>query len=177
MKTPFFAATENPESPYNLRRYHYTLEFITELGGDVLDCGERSLLTRLIEERFNVVVQNTSGDLDMIPMAGRYDFILAFEIIEHLMNPLWFLWQVKRALKPDGTLYLSTPINKPTFFWRPDHFHEFDEYRLDRLIERAGFEIMRRERKRFYRINGLRPLIRWVLKTGTMFMALKPNVQ
>jgi 2-polyprenyl-3-methyl-5-hydroxy-6-metoxy-1,4-benzoquinol methylase len=102
---------------------------------------------------------------------------LAFEIIEHLMNPLWFLWQVRQALKPDGTLCLSTPINKPKFFWRPDHFHEVDEYRLNRLIERAGFEIIRRERKRFYRINGLRSIIRYVLKTGTMFMEVKPNVQ
>lgn len=175
VRSPFFVGTDTPESSYNFRRYQYTLGFIRELHGDVLDCGERSLLTELIEEKFGVKIDNTEGDLDVRPIRGKYDFVLAFEIIEHLMNPLWFLMQVKGALREKGVLYLSTPVNKPKFFWRHDHFHEFDEYRLEKLLDRAGFTIVRRERKRFYRINGVRPVIRLLLKTGTIFLELRPR--
>ena len=172
-KTPFFVGTDSPESAYHTRRYDHTLRFITGLHNEVLDCGERSILTDLIENRFAVKIKNTSGDLDILPIEGKYDYILAFEIIEHLMNPLWFLMQIRLALKPEGTLYLSTPINKPTFFWRREHFHELDEYRLNILIDKAGFEVVRKERKRFYRINGFRPIVRLLLKTGIIFLELK----
>jgi len=174
-RTPFFVGTYTPESSYNHRRYDHTRRFISELYGDVLDCGERSLLTGIIEEKFKIKIKNTPGDLDILPIEGFYDFILAFEIIEHLMNPLWFLMQIKKALKPNGKFYLSTPVNKPKFLWRRDHFHEFDEYRLNILLEKAGFEVVRKERKRFYFITGIRPIIRLVLKTGTIFMELKPQ--
>jgi len=167
--------THQPESGYNNRRYNHTLGFITNLHGEILDCGERNLLTSLIEDKFKIKARNTEGDLDVLPIEGKYDFVLAFEIIEHLMNPLWFLLQIKKALKPGGTLYLSTPINKPKYFWRHDHFHEFDEYRLNILLERAGFEVVRKERKRFYLIAGIRPIIRWLLRTGTIFLELKPK--
>lgn len=174
-KSPFFADTDTPESAYNARRYNFTLSFIRELHGDILDCGERNPINDLIEKKFIVKIKNTVGDLDVATIDGKYDYVLAFEIIEHLMNPLWLLLQIKNALKPGGTLYLSTPINKPKFLWRHDHFHEFDEYRLRALVERAGFEIVRNERRRFYSITGVRPIIRALLKTGTMFLELKPK--
>lgn len=172
-RTPFFVGTDPRAASYNRRRYDHTLCFIRELQSPVLDCGERSVLTGMIENKFGVKIENTTGDLDISPINGKYDFILAFEIIEHLMNPLWFLIQVRQALNPDGILYLSTPINKPKYFWRHDHFHEFGEYRLGALMDRAGFKIVRKERKRFYPINGLRPLIRLLFKTGTIFLELK----
>lgn len=172
-RSPFFVDTVTPENLYNARRYEHTLTFVKELRGEVLDCGERNPINDLIEKKFQVNITNTIGDLDVLPIEGKYDFVTAFEILEHLMNPLWFLLQVRNALKPNGVLYLSTPINKPKFLWRHDHFHEFDEYRLRTLVERAGFEIVRSERKRFYSLSGIRPLIRWALKTGTMFLELR----
>ena len=173
-KTPFFANTYEPESEYNQKRYRFTLQFIENLSGDVLDCGEPNLLRNMMEEKFKVSIQGTVGDLDIEPLSGQYDYVTAFEIIEHLMNPLWFLRQIHSVLKPEGRLYLSTPINKPKYFWRHDHFHEFDEYRLGLLIERAGFEVVRKERKRFYKINGIRPIFRVLFKTGTLFLELRP---
>jgi hypothetical protein len=70
-------------------------------------------------------------------------------------------------------MYLSTPINKPKFLWREDHFHEFDEYRLEMLLARAGLVVARKEHCRFYRVTGIRPLIRLLSRSGTIFMQLK----
>ncbi|MCZ6775679.1 MAG: class I SAM-dependent methyltransferase [Ignavibacteria bacterium] len=173
-KSPFFVGTHEPESAHNTARYKYALAFIRNLRGEVLDCGEANVLKKLMEQKFEVEIKNTSGDLDIVSIEGKYNFILAFELLEHLMNPLWFLMQIRKALKPDGSVFLSTPINKPKFLWRHDHFHEFDEYRLHWLIRKAGFEVVREERPRFYRITGIRPIIRLLLKTGTNFLELSP---
>lgn len=42
----------------------------------------------------------------------KYDFIFAFEVLEHLDNPKLALLNMKKALKKDGVLVFSTP--KPT---------------------------------------------------------------
>jgi len=40
---------------------------------------------------------------------GKFDFVLASEIIEHLYNPDFFLKEIYRVLHPGGILVLSTP--------------------------------------------------------------------
>ena len=178
-RTPFFVGTFEPENLYNSRRYAFTLGFIQNFSGDILDCGEPNILKEMIEKKFSLRISSTGEiDLDVSKISGRYDVVFAFEIIEHLMNPLWFLTQVRESLRPGGIVYLSTPINKPKFFWRHDHFHEFDEYRLLNLMDKAGFVVEKKERRRFYSLSGVRPLIRLALRTGTMFLALrcKPDV-
>lgn len=175
MATKFFVNTVAPENQQNRCRYKATLGFIRDLHGEVLDCGERNPFNDQIEEKFRVRLSSTKGDLDVIELALRYDFITCFEVLEHLMNPLWFLMQARQALKPEGILYLSTPINKPKFLWRDDHFHEFDEMRLYALLERAGFKVVRAKRARCYRLTGIRPIIRYLCKTGTLLLELKPK--
>ena len=173
--TPFFVGTVEPLVRHNRLRYEHTTRFVGKLSGDVLDCGEPNLLKEMLEKANGIRITNTTGDLDVTPPAGSYDAVLAFEVIEHLMNPLSFLTNVRNVLKPNGSLFLSTPINKPKFLWRSDHFHEFDEYRLKVLIDRAGFRVVRKEIRRFYRLNGIRPLIRALAKSGTVFLELTPE--
>lgn len=40
---------------------------------------------------------------------GLFDFVSAVEIIEHLENPVGFLHNVRRLLKPGGTALVTTP--------------------------------------------------------------------
>ncbi|MDH4071438.1 MAG: class I SAM-dependent methyltransferase, partial [Ignavibacteria bacterium] len=146
-----------------------------ELGGRVLDCGEPNLLKEMIQNRCGIQIESTNGDLDLVRLSGSFDRVLAFEVIEHLMNPLRFLLQVKSVLSSNGRLFISTPINKPKFLWREDHFHEFDEYRLEILLRKAGFHVVKKQIMRFYRITGVRPIIRYLSRSGTMFMELEPR--
>ena len=45
-----------------------------------------------------------------LPFAsGQFDFVVAFEIIEHLEKPEEFLKELRRVLNPNGLLLLSTP--------------------------------------------------------------------
>lgn len=68
----------------------------------------------------------------------QHDFILSFNVIEKLMNPLYYLIQLRDALRPDGKLILSTSIDLG--IWQKDSFREFDKNRLCELLNVAGFE-------------------------------------
>lgn len=46
---------------------------------------------------------------------GEFDCIIALEIIEHLENQFHFIRCIKKCLKPEGVLYLSTPNVENTF--------------------------------------------------------------
>lgn len=148
-----------------LRRHQNTLDFIgTRAMGKVLDIGERNPFTLRLEERLGISVENTRGDLDTITLRGHYDTVLCFEVIEHLMNPLHLLLQINTVLNSNGSLFLSTPKHKPHFLWDRYHFTEMDEYRLNILIKRGGFQVVR---KRIFRtmpfwwyFTGFRPFLR-----------------
>jgi SAM-dependent methyltransferase len=148
-----------------VQRHSRTIEFIgTRQLGRVLDLGERNPLTARIEDRYGILIENTSGDLDDLALTGTFDTVLCFEVIEHLMNPLRILQQVHRVLEPSGSFFLSTPKHKPHFLWDKHHFTEFDWKRLSALIARAGFQVMRKDEFRtmpmWWYFTGIRPLIR-----------------
>ncbi|MGH2710520.1 MAG: methyltransferase domain-containing protein [Actinomycetota bacterium] len=77
------------------------------------------------------------GDLDRVPLAeGSLDAVVALQVIEHLSNPGEFLDGCVRALRPGGTLILSTP-NRATFpaGLNPFHTREYDSDELRDLVE------------------------------------------
>jgi 2-polyprenyl-3-methyl-5-hydroxy-6-metoxy-1,4-benzoquinol methylase len=51
---------------------------------------------------------------------GTFDYVFALEIIEHVPHPWDFVSELKRILKPNGTLILSTP--------NPFYYIEFINY-------------------------------------------------
>lgn len=92
--------------------------------------------------------------------AGSFDVILFCEMLEHmLMDPLWTLRQIHRALAPNGVMVLTTPnvarldnvlamvhgtnIYDPYSGFGPygRHNREYTRHELHRLLEFAGFEI------------------------------------
>jgi SAM-dependent methyltransferase len=74
------------------------------------------------------------GSAEQIPVEGEhvFDVVVSFETLEHLAadGQLRFVAEVKRLLKPDGLLLISTP-NRPVYTDRsghhnPYHLREFD---------------------------------------------------
>ena len=49
------------------------------------------------------------GDAEAFDMGDAFDVIFAGELIEHLSNPGLFLECVKRHLRPEGVMLLTTP--------------------------------------------------------------------
>ena len=113
-------------------------------------------------------VLNTGGeDLDDVPevASGDADAVTAFEILEHLVNPLGVL----RAIRAPR-LFASVPLRlwfasayrNPSDPW-DRHYHEFEDWQFDWLLDKAGWDIVRTERwtnpATHYPI-GIRPILR-----------------
>lgn len=161
----------------DLIRYPVTLKRLPEefLEGRALDVGVWNPFTPLLQQRYpDLEILSTDSkmdfDVDKFHWSGsEFDVIFHFEVIEHLMNPLFHLQECARVLKPNGKMFLTTPRTwHPPFLWNPAHFLGFDRYRLRILLARAGFKVVRMEPLRtwnifsYLRIGFFRPLLRWL---------------
>jgi ubiquinone/menaquinone biosynthesis C-methylase UbiE len=75
---------------------------------------------------------------------GSFDLVLCAETIEHVRDVQLFLSEIRRVLRPGGTLALTTPANLP-LGRLPDplspHLRFFTRRSLRRLLDELGFEI------------------------------------
>jgi hypothetical protein len=132
-------------------RYARTLEFLlgsVQPPATVLDLGATNPMAERLKEK-GFTVFNTSGDLDAEPEVVRgleVDIVTAFEILEHLVAP----YNVLSAL-PGKRLFVTVPLRlwfasayrNPADPW-DRHFHEFEDWQFDWLLEKAGWNVVRR---------------------------------
>ena len=171
MKSPFrnIIDSEYYNASHVQVRWEKTKTFLKKYDAvSGLDIGDRTPFTKQLEDHYNCLFDNTIIDLDEGQLIGEYDVITAFEIIEHLFNPLHLLTEISSILKKGGKFYLSTPKGKPHFLWSEDHFHEMNEKSLLALIERAGFRVIRKDEIRIHPLSfyftGIRPLFRFIFE-------------
>jgi hypothetical protein len=140
-----------------------------------LDIGDRTPMTGMLESHFGCRFLNTSFDLDTGSLDGCYPVVTAFEVIEHLYNPLHLLMEIRKVLHPASSsrLYLSTPAWKPGFLQSPEHFHEMSRRSIGSLLTRSGLTVVRsgefRIRSPFFCLKGIRPLLRCFFEKITIF--------
>lgn len=98
-----------------------------------------------------LVGQRIHPTLEAAPDApDSFDAVTLWEYIEHVLNPREELLQVRRRLKPDGLLALSTPnagqrnVRRYPAAWRefkpPEHLSFFTVQTLTALMRACGFE-------------------------------------
>lgn len=146
------------------------IPFLNVNHGDLcLDFGERNPKMEYIKERLNInVVQIEGFDFNFDRFIGYYnssDVIFALEVVEHLQNPLWFMRELKKCLKKNGSIYVTIPCN-PRWLWMDGHYNEIPKKHFEKwILKPLGLKI-----KRYKRINfvhdwkglflGTRPLMR-----------------
>jgi len=151
------------------RRYKNTLQFISgslSPGATLLDVGTPNEFSNILKG-MGYTVYNTGGeDLDVTPevVAGvEADVALALEILEHLINPLGVLQHIKAKRLIASiplSLWFAKAYRNKNDRW-DQHFHEFEDWQFDWLLEKGGWEIVRREKwtSPVAKI-GVRPLLR-----------------
>jgi SAM-dependent methyltransferase len=81
------------------------------------------------------------GDCARLPFAdGEFDWVVAFEVIEHLPDAETFLREVRRVLRPHGRLAVSTPnrrfYTEERDYHNPFHVREFDAAEFEAELKR-----------------------------------------
>ena len=80
-------------------------------------------------------ISYSQGDGQKIPLEdATVDIVVSFETIEHIKDYKQFIEEVKRVLKPDGLLLLSTPNDKEFAEGNHFHLHEFKYEELHSLM-------------------------------------------
>jgi SAM-dependent methyltransferase len=151
----------------------------------ILDSGEYNPLSKWLNDKYGITVCNTPPELDFDyafrenENLGQFDFIFAFEILEHLMNPLVFLQFLHHHLKDDGTIFLSTPFSRPRFLWSKYHFTEYFPDKIEALANKAGFRVQRYKVKKVYAYRsalfGIRPIFRALWFERIMFFEMEKS--
>ncbi|EAT58277.1 methyltransferase domain-containing protein [Chlorobium ferrooxidans] len=171
-RTP--VSEEYLSEPAHRVRWQKTIEFVGRSGSSRLltaaalsglDLGDRTPLTASLEQLFGCSFESTTIDLDVESLSGSYAVVTAFEVLEHLYNPLHLLLEVRKILYGSGgRLFVSMPIAKPASLKSADHFHEMSRDEALSLFMRAGFRVERsgqfRIRHPLFYLTGLKPLLR-----------------
>jgi Ni,Fe-hydrogenase I large subunit len=157
------------ETTYPNKRFKHTLKFLKKhiaTSETILDLGVKNPLSAImISEGYKV--KNTEGeDLDEDHSAfekSAADVVTAFEIFEHLLSP----YEVLKSIKSDK-LIISVPLKlwfasayRSKTDMRDRHYHEFEDWQLDWLLEKTGWVIKDRQ-KWTNPVNkiGIRPILR-----------------
>lgn len=154
----------------HFKRFQKTIAFLNQhIDQDttILDLGVENPLSELMKAHGHKV-ENTKGeDLDenqKVLVNSKAEVVTAFEILEHLLSP----YQVLKSIKAQKLL-----VSVPLKLWfssayrsktdlRDRHFHEFEDWQLDWVLEKTGWKIVASEKW----INppesfGIRSLLRY----------------
>jgi hypothetical protein len=153
------------------QRFVKTIDFFKKVEPTchtILDLGVQNELSSEFS-KLGYKVENTKGeDLDLeyeaIKNYPKVDVVTAFEILEHLVSPFTLLQNL-----PSNNLVATVPLNlwfgktyrnlNDKYDW---HYHEFEDWQFDMLLNKAGWEITHREKWTgpTHQI-GFRPLLRY----------------
>ena len=151
------------------KRYKHTLEFLQSVlpaPATILDLGVRNPFSEIMEQNGYTVINTSGEDLDEFPEIVKnhtIDAVTAFEIFEHLLSP----YEVLKAIETKK-LIATIPLNlwfakayRSSTDMRDRHYHEFEDWQFDWLIEKSGWNI-KKTLKWTSPINklGIRPLLR-----------------
>lgn len=118
---------------------------------------------------------------------GSFDLVIAFAIIEHLVDPRQCVGVAWELLKPDGLLVMMTGDRESRtavqmgrrwpLYSSEEHLSFFSARSLGLLVQQVGFEIVRREWRFMYPPSGpASALKRWERKAVEVLGSNDSNI-
>jgi 2-polyprenyl-3-methyl-5-hydroxy-6-metoxy-1,4-benzoquinol methylase len=105
---------------------------------------------------------------------GSTDVVTAFQVLEHVADPLAFLGQARALLAPGGALAVGVPHAHAWSIFRhpldapPNHLTRWSRRSLTRALDRAGFEVVTLSEQRSaypFLLRYVRlGLLRWIMR-------------
>ncbi len=127
--------------------------FVAAARGAGMDAEGIELARPAVEEARRAGLPVHPATIEQHDPGYRYDTITAFDVLEHVLDPVSFLGAVRRLLAPGGSLAIAVPnqasisrrlMGRRWYFYIPEeHLHYFNPSTLRKLAERCGFESRR----------------------------------
>lgn len=157
------------EKTYPNKRFKLTLQFLQKhisTSETILDLGVKNPFSEVMVSE-GYTVENTKGeDLDEDRSTienSSADVVTAFEIFEHLLSPYEVLKSIKTeklVISVPLRLWFASAYRSKTDKW-DRHYHEFEDWQLDWLLEKTGWKIIDRQQwTNPVKKIGIRPLLR-----------------
>jgi len=158
------------ENSFPNKRFKRTAEFLIKHipeNSSILDLGVVNPFSEIMKNQ-DFKVENTKGeDLDIDTSTitnSNAEIITAFEIFEHLLSPFTVLKSIKAnklvASVPLKLWFSSAYRSNTDMLDR--HYHEFEDWQFDWLLEKTGWKIVAREKwTNPTKKIGIRPILRW----------------
>lgn len=85
-----------------------------------------------------------TADALTLPFASRsFDGALLKDVIEHVQDPIAVMIEVRRVIRADGRIVMTTPRAIPRAVWDdPTHIRGFTRHAIDTLLERSGWHAL-----------------------------------
>lgn len=157
------------ENTFPNKRFKHTSLFLEKhiaKTEPILDLGVINPFSEIMKNNGYHVENTTGEDLDLNTEAiknSNASVVTAFEIFEHLLSPFTVLQAIKTdklvASVPLKLWFSSAYRSKTDMLDR--HYHEFEDWQFDWLLEKAGWKII--DRKKWTNPTkklGIRPLLR-----------------
>ncbi|MDA9575814.1 methyltransferase [Flavobacteriaceae bacterium] len=159
------------ENNFPTKRYNLTLDFVKQhinKKEEILDLGVENPLSDVLKSS-GFKVSNTKGeDLDLNYSSvqnSTAEVVTAFEIFEHLVSPFVVLKEIKAKKLIASVplkLWFSSAYRSKTDM-RDRHFHEFEDWQFDWLLDKAGWRIVSRKKwTNPTKKIGIRPILRYI---------------
>ena len=157
------------EKNFPNKRFKHTIEFLEKhitKTETILDLGVVNPFSEIMKNHGYTVENTTGEDLDLNTLTienSNASVVTAFEIFEHLLSPFTVLQSIKT-----NKLVTSVPLKlwfssayKSNTDMLDRHYHEFEDWQFDWLLEKAGWKIVDRQKwTNPTKKIGIRPMLR-----------------
>jgi ubiquinone/menaquinone biosynthesis C-methylase UbiE len=146
------------DNPIHQRLFKAYVVASDHVRGDILEigCGEGRGVATLLEHATSFTAVDKIKDvidslqkrfpsgkfisMNLPPLTtladNTYDFVVSFQVIEHIENDSLYLKEIYRVLKPGGTALITTPNRKMSLSRNPWHIREYLPDELSALAKK-----------------------------------------
>jgi len=157
------------EKNFPNKRFKITFDFLKEFistNENILDLGITNPFSEILIKEGYSVTNTTGQDLDVdtsVVKTDEFDVVTAFQIFEHMVAPFNVLSDIKATklvVSIPLKLWFTSAYRSKTDKW-DRHYHEFEDWQFDWLLEKSGWEI-KKSIQFTSPVNkiGIRPILR-----------------